>query len=199
MTNGGNVYWSLGFENCVIPKSGMTHMLAIEFDGIHPFVLLLICAAVMLSLRRASRRRRRFDPVTEATKELQSRKESARAELDQHEVQMHDTAREAQAILQTKVAVLDQMVVEADREIARLEQVLQEIREIPGPRLATVDDEQDADSEGPFFPDGESAQFVRLLHQSGFSAEEIAESMNAPLNIIRDILGSSGDDTSRAA
>ena len=46
---------------------------------------------------------------------------------------------------------------------------------------------------------GESAQFVRLLHQSGFSAEEIAESMNAPLDIIRDILGSTGDDASQAA
>ena len=177
----------------------MTQMLAIEFDGIPPYVLLLICAAVALSLRRASRRRRRFDPITDATKELQSRKESARAELDQHEVRMHDTARDAQAVLQTKVAVLDQMVVEADREIARLEQLLEEIRDIPGPRLASIDDDQNAERETPFLPEGESAQFVRLLHQSGFSAEEIAESMNAPLDIIRDILGSTGDDASQAA
>lgn len=173
-------------------------MLAIDFDGFPPYVLLLICLVIGFSLRRAARRRPRFDPVTAATKELQSRKESARAELDQHEVRMHDTAREAQAVLHTKVAVLDQMVVEADREIARLEQLLEEIRDIPGPRLAATDDIEDTDSDAPFLPSGESAQFVRLLHQSGFSAEEIAESMNSPLDVIRDILGDT-DGNARAA
>lgn len=174
-------------------------MLAIEFDGIHPFVLILICLAVGLSLRRSRRRRPRFDPITDATRELQSRKETVRAELDQHEVNLHDTAREAQAILQTKVAVLDQMVVEADREIARLEELLQEIRDIPGPRLAGTGEVDDAVYDKPFLPEGESAQFVRLLHQSGFSAEEIAESMNAPLDVIRDILGESDEGNARAA
>lgn len=181
-------------------------MLAMELLGIHPFVLILICLAIVLSLKRSARRRRRFDPIEDATRELKSRKESARAHLDQHEVRLHDTAREAQAVLQTKVAVLDQMVVDADREIARLEELLQEIRDVPTPRLAEFRDQDhqndpadEPDSSEPFMPSGESAQFVRLLHQSGFSAEEIAESMNSPLDVIREILGHTDDGDSKAA
>jgi hypothetical protein len=178
-------------------------MLAMELLGIHPFVLILICLAVAFSRNRSARHRRRFDPIDDATRELTSRKESARAHVDQHKVRLHDTAREAQAVLQTSVAVLDRMVVDTDREIARLEEFLHEIRNVPTPRLAEFREQEDQDDERdsstPFIPSGESAQFVRLLHRSGFSANEIAESMNSPLDVIREILGHADDSDSKAA
>jgi hypothetical protein len=174
-------------------------MLAIELHGMHPFVLILICLAIGLSLRRSARRCRRFEPIRYATRELKAKKETTQAKVYQHRIQLHDTARETQAVLQAQVAVLDQIAGEADRDIRRLEELLQEIRDVPTPRLAEFCEESEPDPDEPFLPSAESAEFVRVLHRSGFSAEEIAGSMRAPLDVIRGILGESDDGSSKAA
>ena len=90
-------------------------MLAIELHGMHPFVLILICLAIGLSLRRSARRCRRFEPIRYATRELKAKKETTQAKVYQHRIQLHDTARETQAVLQAQVAVLDQIAASPRR------------------------------------------------------------------------------------
>ena len=76
------------------------------------------------------RTRQRFDPIGDAQRELVERVKNSRSELKQHEVRLHEVAREAEATLQSKIAVLDRMVSAADQDIARLEELLTEIRDI---------------------------------------------------------------------
>ena len=96
-------------------------------------------------------------------------------------------------------AVLDQIADEADRDILRLEELLQEIREVPTARLAGFGEDSERSSDERCLLNDESAEFVKVLHRSGFSAEEIAGSMHASLDLIREILHESDDGSSKAA
>jgi hypothetical protein len=161
---------------------------------IHPFVLVLFVVAFGFTMRRAAHRRWRglkYDPIGTATKELAIRSATSDAQLAKHEVELHDIARVAEAKLQTKLAVMDEMVLQADREIERLESLLDEIRDVPTPRLAEFRDVEKAQVE----PD----QFIRLLRQSGYNPEEIANATKRPVADIRRILGEPDDGQSEAA
>jgi len=174
-------------------------MPGIEVLGVHALVLILICLAVGLSLRHTKCRRKRCSPIERTRHESNLRKETARSLPNPHRFQLHDTARETQSVLQAQVAVLDQLAEEADRDTLRLEELLAEIRDVPTPRLAEFCEDSEPGPDEPFLPSGESAEFVRVLYRSGFSAEEIAESMHAPLDVIREILDESDDGSSKAA
>jgi len=182
-----------------------------NLSEIHPFVQVLFIVAFGIMMRRSItrrlRRRRKTDPVAEARQEMERRRKESQRQLEQHEVRLHETARQTEAVLQTKLSLLDEMVAETDREIARLEELLEEVKGIPSPLEG---DEPDTDYPGTDEPKwaqpnqrlslhGEPAQFVRLLHQSGFSAEEISRQMNVPLATIQQILGDGDDEQSRAA
>ena len=179
-------------------------MLTSILGGIHPFVLVLLIIAFGFSMRRIAHRRwrgRRYDPIGEATKELATRQATSDAQLNRHEVKLHDIARVTEAKLQTKLAVTDEMVTQADREIERLESLLEEIRDVPSPLLdefrpdVAVDDDAESFDNSPVEPD----QFIRLLRQSGYNPEEIANATKRPLADIRRILGEPDDGQSEAA
>jgi hypothetical protein len=53
--------------------------------------------------------------------------------VEQLEVRLYDFAREVEGRMHTKIAILDRLIVSADREIIRLEQVLSESRRIGNP------------------------------------------------------------------
>lgn len=170
---------------------------------IHPFVLVLFMLAFGFTMRRTAHRRwrnRKFDPIGNATKELATRQAASDAQLSKHEVELHDIARVTEAKLQTKLAVMDEMVLQADREIERLESLLDEIRDVPTPRLAefretAAEDGSESFDNSPVEPD----QFIRLLRQSGYNPEEIAGATKRPVADIRRILGEPGDGQSEAA
>lgn len=170
---------------------------------IHPFVLVLFVLAFGFTMRRTAHRRwrgRKFDPIDKATKELATRTATSDAQLSKHEVELHDIARVAEAKLQTKLAVMDEMVLQADREIERLESLLDEIRDVPTPRLAefretAAEDGSESFDNSPVEPD----QFIRLLRQSGYNPEEIANATKRPVADIRRILGEPDDGQSEAA
>lgn len=170
---------------------------------IHPFVLVLFVLAFGFTMRRTAHRRwrnRKFDPIGNATKELATRQAASDAQLSKHEVELHDIARVTEAKLQTKLAVMDEMVLQADREIERLESLLDEIRDVPTPRLAefretTAEDGSESFDNSPVEPD----QFIRLLRLSGYNPEEIANATKRPVADIRRILGEPGDGQSEAA
>jgi hypothetical protein len=171
---------------------------------IHPFVLVLFVLAFGFTMRRNAHRRwrgRKFDPIDKATKELATRTATSDAQLSKHEVELHDIARVAEAKLQTKLAVMDEMVLQADREIERLESLLDEIRDVPTPRLAEFRDETPAEDGSESFDNSpvEPDQFIRLLRQSGYNPEEIANATKRPVADIRRILGEPDDGQSEAA
>lgn len=179
-------------------------MMTAFIGEIHPFVLVLFALAFGFTLRRAAHRRwksRRYNPIASATQELASRQAASEAQLAKHEVKLHDLAREAEARLQTKLAVMDEMVLQADREIERLESLLEEIRDVPTPRLAEFQEgsvirpESETIDNSPVEPD----QFIRLLRQSGYNPEEIASATRRPVADIRRILDEPDDGQSEAA
>lgn len=179
-----------------------------NLSEIHPFVQVLFVVAFGIMMRRSIvrrlQRRRNTDVVAETRQEIERRRKESERQLHQHEVQLHDTARTTEAVLQTKLSILDEMVAETDREIARLEELLEEVKGIPSPLLAETSDSDEDDqswaaAKQKLSLHGEPAQFVRLLHQSGFSAEEIARQMDVPLATIQQILDDTDGDQSRAA
>lgn len=181
-------------------------MLTSLFGDMHPFVVILFVLAFGFTMRRAAHRRwrgRRYNPIGEATKELATRQATSDAQLTKHEVELYDIARATEAKLQTKLAVMDEMVTQADREIERLEALLEEIRDVPTPRLAEfrteakvpAEDGTESFDNSPVEPD----QFIRLLRQSGYNPEEIANATKRPVTDIRRILDEPEDGQSEAA
>jgi hypothetical protein len=135
------------------------------------------------------------------SKELATRQVTSAAQLSKHEVELHDIARVADAKLQTKLAVMDEMVLQADREIERLESLLEEIRDVPTPRLTEFRDVANAEDGTGSFDNSpvEPDQFIRLLRQSGYNPEEIANATKRPVADIRRILGEPDDGQTEAA
>lgn len=181
-------------------------MLTSLFGNMHPLVVLLCVLLFGFTIRRAAHRRwrgHRYNLLDEASKELATRLATSDAQLTQHQVELHDIARATEAKLQTKLAVMDEMVIQADREIERLESLLEEIRDVPTPRLAefrteaqlSADDRTESFDNSPVEPD----QFIRLLRQSGYNPEEIANATKRPLADIRRILGEPDNGQSEAA
>lgn len=168
-----------------------------------PLVLLVLTLGVMFFLRGGfSRRRRSVNDAAETQREMRERLKSSQAQLEQHQLQLHDIARDAQASLQSRLTTLDQMVIESDREIARLEALLREIRELPSPRLK----EREAPFEESLPPEDvaqvpaqESDQFIRLMFQAGFSAAEIARGLNQSESRVREALDDQDEGQARAA
>ncbi len=92
--------------------------------GLSVVALVFILRRTILRPVRASRQPR------ESPAELEAAEESAAAMVEQLEVRLYDFAREVEGRMHTKIAVLDRLIVSADREIIRLEQVLAESRRL---------------------------------------------------------------------
>lgn len=168
-----------------------------------PLVLLVLTLGVMFILRGGfGRRRRMINDAAEAQREMSERLKSSQTQLEQHQLQLHDIARDAQASLQSRLTTLDQMVTESDREIARLEALLREIRELPSPRLKEREapiEESLPPEDMAHVPAQESDQFIRLMFQAGFSAAEIARGLNQSESRVREALGDQDEGQARAA
>ena len=76
----------------------------------------------------------RRHPAAQTPAEIEAAQNSAAAGVEQLveqlEVRLYDFAREVEGRMQTKIAVLDRLIINADREIIRLEQVLAESRRL---------------------------------------------------------------------
>lgn len=109
----------------------------------------------------------------------------------------------ANAALETKAVMLEQLLAEADREAGLLRELLHEarsiripgiVREDEGTREETEDESMQLMSEAsPQTTQVNKQQFVRLLHQSGFSPNEVAKAVKLPIEIVLGMLGQSGE------
>lgn len=91
-------------------------------------VVALVFILRRIVLRTGSRIRRL--PVSQTPAEIEAAENSAAALVEQLEVRLYDFAREVEGRMHTKIAVLDRLIINADREIIRLEQVLAESRRL---------------------------------------------------------------------
>ena len=113
--------------------------------------------------------------------ELQKKQRSAESQIHQLEVRLHDYDRDVAARVETTLTMLDQLIDEADREIVRLETLLEERR--AGKDVSALAPEQ--------------RRMVVHLAGAGYSIHEIARLIARPADQIAAIL--EADDQDRHA
>lgn len=158
-------------------------------------------------LFRGARRRAesalRNSPV-EVQSEPRSQEMSDTSRLRELEVRLHEYGREVEAHMQTRIAVLDRLLREADREIIRLTRLLERQRiesavaEAPagssaaegsgGPDIlllpgARPGRERRHPADTPLTP--AQRQMLRHLAEAGYSPEQLAGLLSRPLATIR--------------
>ncbi len=189
-------------------------MLALNLAQYQPILITILAAFCVLKFLRMKPQHRpreffkdessRVDVDADLDAELQPLKPAfpATANVSGEEIVA------ANAALETKAALLNQLLLESDREAARLMELLHEARAIRIPGVIR-DDDLDAESSDAESTEAETLllstaaseqtskvnkqQFVRLLHQSGFSAEEVAKAVQLPIEIVLGMLGQSGE------
>jgi hypothetical protein len=133
-------------------------------------ILFAVAAAALgYSMFQGTLYRRRLakqDSVTDALADVHAMESSARGIVQKLEIQAYDYSREVEARIDNRLSVLDQLIVDADREIDRLQAMLAESRRSqPADRELTPDE----------------LQRCFALSEAGFSAAEIARCLNASL------------------
>ena len=89
------------------------------------------------------------------------------------ELRVYEYGREVEARIETQLTMLDQLILEADREIGRLEGILAESRHDWPVERALSRSEQ---------------QRCFAMHEAGFDVEEIARCLNTTVDPVRQAL-----------
>lgn len=125
-------------------------------------VAAVAAAGVGLALLGGSTRARRLrqrDPLKEIRQEAAAVHKSPQGLIQEMELRLYDFGRGAEARIENHLAVLDRLIVEADREIARLEAILAESR-------------QGLNADRPLSRSEQQRCFA--MWEAGFTVEEIA-------------------------
>ena len=87
---------------------------------------LLVVVAVFVFRRTIARAviARGRDDASPTAEDFESAESSAHGHTEMLEVRLHDFAREVEGRMLTRIAVLDRLIVDADREIRRLQELL---------------------------------------------------------------------------
>ncbi len=164
-----------------------------QFDRLTLFVLValgLTIAILMMRLHRYLTRQRGDDRALVVPRrpkpEPATRLMDAPLELARWEVEMHQTARDLSAELDSRISVLRAMVSEADRAAARLEEALRKASE-SGPDRAGPEEHAPAGGSPP--PGAEaSPEAVYTLADYGWGGPDIAARLGRPLFEVERIL-----------
>lgn len=109
-------------------------MLFAAWNGLGTAFLGLLVLLLAFLMRRAGRRSRRTadrDVPAEVRNEFRAAENSAKRELQKLEVRLYDFSREVDALTQTRIALLQQLITEADRLLQQLQQQLDEAGKNP--------------------------------------------------------------------
>ncbi|HTN04404.1 hypothetical protein [Planctellipticum variicoloris] len=134
-------------------------------DWIQTGLLITAGGALMWSVIHGKRRLRlsqQKDAVKDFQEELRAIEGSAQGLVQQMEVRLHDEMRAVEGRIDNRLTVLDQLILDADREIQRLTVLLTESR-----RATLIDRELTA----------EETQRVLDLAEVGFDGKSIARSL----------------------
>jgi len=157
-------------------------LFALPGNGIEMILFGLGLFAAAWLLRRSlllGRRSRDRDVLADVRNELERRQNSEMASMRRLEVHLLDLARQLEGQLATRQQVLEQLIHQADRRIAKLQAA-----------TGQIDDSADAWSWGAF---------VVNMAEAGFSADQIAGCLHMPLSEIRVILDNSNDSSRPSA
>lgn len=137
------------------------------------WILIAVALVTMgYSLFQGAKSRRNLaarDSLGEAQSEVRAMESSARGIVQQMEVRAYDYSREVEARIDNRLAVLDQLIVDADHEIERLQQLLHQ---------SAVDRDLTTAEQQRCF----------TLQEAGCSLDEIARCLNAPPDLVRTAL-----------
>jgi hypothetical protein len=183
-------------------------MPTVFFNGselILPGAILVVAAWF---LRRRARRKTICprDPLREVQAEFRRKESSPAGQLNQLEVRLYDFAREVEGRIQTRISLLNQLVLDADREIDRLQQLIaraengssssidQTVRRAPDVVVAAPDSLQSLRPHSATSPAAEpmispslpaisdaDLQTVYALTDAGFRPEETAAVTGLPV------------------
>lgn len=188
---------------------------AVPTNGLQLVVLGLLVLVVAFLLRRSivlAKRQRSGLDTAEISRPALSADARAAAEIQRLEVRLHDFDREIESRMQTRIATLDQLIVEADREISRLNELRAHERtawttprhepvadDVAAPAKQGVDtvanDAQKSTLSAagvvPLSP--ERKRMIVYLFQSGYAAGEIASLLGRSEEQIRQIVDAETD------
>lgn len=143
-----------------------------------------LLAVILLTRGRIGRRRGR--PQSATGRELHDAEHQSALRVHALEVRLHDYGREVEGRITTNLALLDQLITEADREIVRLETLLDNARRVPSSDEAATIPLSAAGVRESL--NAEQRQMIRLLSQSGYTADEIAQLVDRTADEVRGVL-----------
>jgi len=140
-------------------------------------ILLAVAAAALgYSMYQGTRYRQKLqgqDSLADALDDVQTIESSARGIVQKLEIRAYDYSRDVEARINNRLTVLDQLIIDADREIERLQAMLAESRQ-----SHQLDRELSLDEQQRCF----------ALRESGFTVEEIARCLNASPAVVEQAL-----------
>jgi len=155
----------------------MTDHLPIQFaeSPVGTILLGILILFVAFLMRRGALKKRKSSNVNTAEEVRQQyvAQQAGRKEIEKLELRLHEFAREVDALAQTRIAVLTELVAAADRAIVELEQ-----RVCSGELTA------------------EQRRMIALLARAGYEAGEIATLIRGRKEEVNAVLLHSDDDRS---
>jgi TolA-binding protein len=180
-------------------------------EALSPTQLVLVGLMILVGafvLRRStvlSQRSKARDVAGEARREMRHAEQTVSSRIRKLEVRLYDYGREVEGRLHTKIVQLDRLIVDADREIDRLQQLVDESRQgtpstgmkagpdiigpaaVPHPSISSGALPACNSSEPSRLGFPKRRMIVRLS-QAGYSADEIARILERSRHEVREVL-----------
>ncbi|MEO1999726.1 MAG: hypothetical protein ABGZ17_31165, partial [Planctomycetaceae bacterium] len=147
-------------------------------------VRMAVIAALLLKRAMGkSQRSRRADPQKQVRAQMQAAETSVGGIVRNMEVELHNYQREVEGRIETKLAVLAELMDVADQEIDHLSHLLEDMR--PHITRATIVSEAESPAEtGSRRFDLQQRQMIRSLLGAGFDLAEVARMLGCTSNEI---------------
>ena len=150
-------------------------------------IAVLITGVVLSRSFRKAQALANRNPADEARRDFARAEQSQSAVFNRLELRLYDFAREMEGRLETRMALLDELIAEADREIARMQELLansrggtrgsETLRFTPPAQASAA-----ADSD---IPAADVARMLDHLRRAGLDAQQIAVCLGQPIARIR--------------
>lgn len=192
-----------------MPASLLNPIFAELVSGAQIVILGVLLIGVTLVVRWSARpnTKKSRDPLRDVQDEFRQVESSYQGQLSRMEVRLHDFAREIEGRMQTRIAMLDQLVVDARHEIERLEGLLKRVppdnsppppspprseperlETIPIPIAAATASPTNLETLPPHRIENELSREICALADAGLSHEQIAARSGQPLVRVRLVL-----------
>ncbi|MFQ5733202.1 MAG: hypothetical protein ACE5KM_14775 [Planctomycetaceae bacterium] len=150
------------------------------FESIALGLLLLLVGFLMRRSAKRHRRRPETDPSEEVRTQFLQAEKTSRSNLEQLELRLHDFAREVDALTQTRIGTLAELVTAADEAVCELDERLAGQSRAGGTAAGLTAQQQ---------------RMVALLSGAGYQAGSIAALIGRPVEEVRALLS---DDAEQA-